>query len=145
MAGPNKKERQLIVGDLTELKISTVLNPGEPNKECVAINVLEDVNMGQFGLMLGNYTENRRAVPYFDNMFWFGDGYVKSGDWIFVFTGSGTLSQAKAINGTNDVYYVYWGKPSTVFAESTVVPMIFRVDAVDVAEPPRNLLQIDST
>lgn len=140
-----QEERQLIVGDLTELRIAGVLNPGEPNKECVAITVKERVNMGQFGLMLGFYAQNGLAHPYFDHMYWFGDGFVNSGDWIFVYTGSGTISQAKSLNETNDNYYLYWGKPKTVFADSMVVPMLFRVDAVDVAEPPQNLPQPGST
>ena len=135
----------MIVGDVTELSIVKVLDPGEPNKECVAINVNENLNMGQYGLMLGQYALNRRAHPYFDHLFWFGDAYLNAGDWLFVFTGTGTVSQAKATNETNDNYYLYWGKAATVFADTSVVPILFRVDAVDVAEPPANLPQIGNT
>ena len=135
----------MIVGDVTELSIVKVLDPGVPNKECVAIQVNENLNMGQYGLMLGYYARNKRAIPYFDHLYWFGDAYLRAGDWVFVYTGSGTVSTAKATNNVNDVYYLYWGKPSTVFADSIVVPVLFRVDAVDVAEPPPNLPQIGST
>ncbi|MEO1020724.1 MAG: hypothetical protein AAFY56_24060 [Pseudomonadota bacterium] len=132
----------MIVGDITELSIVKVLDPGVPNKECVAIQVNENLNMGQYGLMLGHYAQNRRAHPYWDHMYWFGDAILNAGDWVFVYTGSGTVNTAKASNDINDVYYLYWGKSSTVFADSIVVPILFRIDAVDVAEPPPNLPQL---
>ncbi len=133
----------MIVGTIGELSIVSILDRGVPNKECIAIQANESVNMGQFGMMLGQYATDGTAIPYFDHMFWFGDGFVKSGDWLFLFTGSGVPRKAKATNGINETFSVFWGKPTTVFAETLTVPMLFRVDAVDVLLPPSNLPQIE--
>ena len=132
----------MIVGNINELKVVSILDRGVPNKECIAIQANDAVNMGQYGIMLGQYATDGTATPYFDHMFWFGDGVIKSGDWLFVFTGSGAPRTTKAVNGMNDIFSVFWGKPTTVFADSLIVPMLFRVDAVDVLTPPANLPQI---
>lgn len=132
----------MIVESINELRIVSILDRGEPNKETIAIQVNEAVNMGQFGVMLGQRGTDGTAVPYFDQLLWFGDGVVKSGDWLFVFTGSGTAKRGKALNGVNDVFSIFWGKPTTVFADPLVVPILFRVDAVDVLMPPANLPQL---
>ena len=128
----------MIVQSLTELTIAAILNRGVPNQECVSLKVNEAVNMGQFGLMLGRYGQEIGTVPYFDNLFWFGDGLIKSGDWLFVYTGSGTPNKILAANSVNEIFYLFWGKPTTLFADSIVAPILFRVDAVDVLAPPSN-------
>ena len=131
----------MIVQSLTELTVAAILNRGVPNKECVSLKANEAVNMGQFGLMLGRYGQGSSAVPYFDNLFWFGDGLIKPGDWLFVYTGSGKASKIPAANGVNEIFSLFWGKPTTLFAESIITPILFRVDAVSVPPPPSNVPQ----
>ena len=128
----------MIVNSVTELAITGVLNRGVANHECIAFRVEQPVNMGQFGLMLGRYDQGNSAIPYFDNLFWFGDGIMKPGDWLFVYTGSGTANKTPATNGVNEIFHLFWGKQTTLFAESIIAPILFRVDAVDVLAPPSN-------
>ena len=92
--------------------------------------------------MLGRYNDPHSALPYFDNLFWFGDGIVKSGDWLFIYTGSGTPASRKASNGLNDIYTLFWGRPTTLFAETSIAPILFRVDAVSILTPPTNQPQL---
>lgn len=131
----------MIVNTITELSIVTVLERGVPNKESIAIQVLERINLGQYGIMLGTYAQSGMATPFRDNLFWFGDGVVESGDWIFVETGKGEPRQLKDADQHN-IFTVFWNKPTTIFARSNIVPMLFRVDAVDVLEPPSDVPQI---
>lgn len=128
----------MIVHSITELTVVTVQNRGVANQECIVLRVEQHVNMGQFGLMLGRYQTGNSAVPYFDNLFWFGDALLKPGDWLFVYTGSGTANKTPAANGVNEIFNLFWGKQSTLFAESIIAPILFRVDAVDVLAPPSN-------
>ena len=125
----------MIVSELTELRVVGVLDRGKPNKECVAIQVNQALNIGQYGIMLGNHVGGNGAIPYYDQLYWFGDGFVEAGDWIFVYTSSGKPRQTTQQNGVNRTYTVYWGRPTTMFAHTSVVPMLFRVDAVDVLLP----------
>lgn len=132
----------MIVGDITELTLMAVLERGTPNKECIAIQVNESINAGQYGIMLGIYTGSKMAKPIQDNLFWFGDGFVESGDWIFIYTGEGEPIMSKTQDEQNHIYSLFWGKQATIFANTNIVPILFRIDAVDVLTPPENVAQI---
>lgn len=132
----------MIVGDITELSIATVLDRGTPNRESIAIHVHERVNLGQYGIMLGTFAQSGMARPFQDNLFWFGDGFVEKGDWIFVNTGAGEPRKSRTNDQQNDVFSVFWNKRTTVFAKSNIVPILFRIDAVDIVNPPDDVPQI---
>ena len=70
------------------------------------------------------------------------DGVINEGDWIFVYTGSGEARKSTGVNQESDVYSIYWGKSTTIFANSNIVPMLFRIDAVDILAPPSNVPQL---
>ena len=131
----------MIVSELTELRVVGVFDRGKPHKECIAIQVNQALNIGQYGIMLGHHVEGNGAIPYCDQLYWFGGGWVKAGDWIFVYTSSGEPRQTPQQNGVNCTYTVYWGRPATMFAHTSVVPMLFRVDAVDILLPVGDQLQ----
>lgn len=130
----------MIVSVLSELSVVKLFEPGVPNKESLAISVNEPINMGQFGLMLGISSGEKEAVPIHDQLYWFGNGYVQKGDWIFLYTGSGTPRTTDHEDGTKS-YTVFWGRPTTVFANSQVVPILFKAGAVSILDPPINKSQ----
>jgi hypothetical protein len=126
----------MIVGQIQELSIVAVLDRGAPNKECVAIRANEDVNLGQYGLMVGiSEGEGRGARPIKDRLLWFGDVVIKKDDWLFIRTGEGRAEATLGKSGTETLYTVYWGRSHTVFHAGRVVPILFRVDAVNVDDP----------
>lgn len=139
-----KGKRKLILGAVTELDVVTVLERGIANKECIAVSVKQTVNLGRYGLMLAQHDANTStgALPYFDNLFWFGDGIVNAGDWLFVYTGPGDPTSTPTSNGANKSYRLHWRKQYTVFANSMIVPVLFRVDAVNIPLPPANQPQL---
>ena len=69
----------MIVADIIELTVMTVLERGVPNEECIAIMANERINLGQYGIMLGFYADFNSGIPFKDHLFWFGDGYVEKG------------------------------------------------------------------
>jgi len=131
----------MIVTDLLELQLHPVADRGAPNLERIPMFVNTTTNMGQYGIMVGYSTGAKAALPYHDNLFWFGDGVVNAGDWIILYTGGGTprVEDWPATGGK--IYTVHWGKTSTIFANTNVVPILFRVDAVAVAGGPQNVPQ----
>lgn len=131
----------MIVDDLVELSVIRVFERGVANKECIAILVNETTNMGQYGMMLGVAQGTNSAVPVYDQLFWFGDGVAQKGDWIFVYTGSGKPRTTRTTDNLSNIYTVFWGKPTTVLANSYIVPILFRVGAVEVGSPPVDRLQ----
>jgi hypothetical protein len=127
----------MMVATIEELTIMSVLDRGIPNRECIAIRANENVNLGQFGLMVGVYGgEGKGAWPLKDNLLWFGDGWIKKDDWLFVHTGSGHPQVTHGTNGAETLYSIYWGREHTVFHADKLVPILFRVDAVNVEDPP---------
>lgn len=132
----------MIVNALNELTIISILDRGVPNQECIAIKVNEKINLGQYGIMLGMYSHSKLAMPFQDNLFWFGDGYVDKGDWIFVYTGDGEPKSSHTKDELKNIYSLFWAKQNTVFANSNIVPLLFKVDAVDVFAPQENVPQI---
>jgi len=133
----------MIVGDITELDLVRVIDRGIPNTECIAIRVNEAVNLGQFGIMIGVGVGNAQALPIRDNLFWFGDVLVQQGDWIFVYSGAGDPRLGTSDEDRTRIISVHWGRPKTMFANSDIVPILFRIDSVAVTDILRDQLQLD--
>ncbi|QXA15714.1 hypothetical protein I6L33_00365 [Aeromonas sp. FDAARGOS 1403] len=131
------------VSPISELEIRGVFDRGHPNLERIGIYVHTPLNIGQYGIMLGIKANVGFACPIRDNLFWFGDGMLNSGDWIFIYTGAGVPQSSIIPGGTSKLYSTYWGKPTTVFHTQEIVPMLFRADAVQVPiEQPSLLTQV---
>ncbi len=127
----------MIVENLTELTVVGVYDRGKPNQERIVLVANDTVNLGQYGLMLGIRAADGSAIPLRDNMLWFGNGYASKGDWIFVYTGPGEPRVSDLTNTKDKLYIVHWGRGKTVLGRKEIVPILFRVDAVQVpAEPP---------
>ncbi|TMU22858.1 hypothetical protein E0L35_15445 [Halomonas sp. ATBC28] len=133
----------MIFSGLSQLVLYPVVNRGIPNAERIPIYVQEPTNIGQFGVMAGPSEQDGFAKPFKDNLYWFSDGWVKSGDWIFLYTGSGAPKTEDIIGSKESkIYTVHWGKTQTMFANSTIVPIVFRIDAVQVGQKPGDLPQL---
>jgi len=132
----------MIVGTITELEIFQVYDRGIVNKECIGIRVNETVNLGQFGVMVGVTGNVMGATPVRDFMFWFGDGVIQAGDFIFVYTGPGSAKWWRAEGKAYTVYSLHWGRNTTILANPQVVPFLFKVEAVQIPQPPRQLPEL---
>jgi hypothetical protein len=122
----------MILQDITELELIGVFERGEPNKERIVFRANDDVNLGQFGIMLGVNLTGGFARPVRDNLFWFGDGVIKKDDWLFVFTSPGKPTSSPVPNSDNLLHSVFWGRKSVMLASAMIVPILFRIDAVIV-------------
>ena len=131
----------MILASITELSVIGVYDRGVANLERIVIQANQAVNLGQFGIMLGYRTADGLANPYNDHLFWFGDGILQQGDWIFVYSGQGEPKASEVPGQNQKIYTVHWGKGTTIFAHSEITPILFRADAVQLATPPLNLPQ----
>lgn len=130
----------MIFDDIEDLGLICVLDRGVPNKECIAFKVRADIDLGAYGVMLGLY-DNGQARPIRDSLYWFGNGRVKEGDWILLYTGGGS-PRSREDEGGNKTYVVFWGRSKTIFGNSQMVPVLFRMDAIAVGEPEDEKEQI---
>lgn len=132
----------MILADIEELLMHPVVDRGIPNKERIALLAQTDVQMGNFGLIIGNAAPNNMATPIRDNFLWFGDRVIHRGDWVLVFTGQG---ESKVVNGSEPgtkVYSIHWGRGVTMFANTNIVPLLIRLDGVIVGRAPSDLPQL---
>lgn len=129
----------MIVNIVTEITVVGVFDRGIPNQERIVLRVNDTVNLGQYGLMVGVRGGNGAAFPIRDNLLWFGDGFVNSGDWIFVYTGPGEPRATTLPNTQERLYSLHWGRTQTMLHHRDVVPILFRVDAVQVPQEVASL------
>ncbi|MGF1788978.1 hypothetical protein L4D00_24775 [Photobacterium swingsii] len=132
----------MLVSNITEFTVTGIQDRGVANLERIAIYVNETVNIGQFGVMIGNQPfGHTQAYPIRDNLLWFGDAVLNQGDWIFIYTGLGNVTQTD-LEGGKKLYSIYWGKAQTVFARTDIVPILFKVDGVQIPALPNDVPQI---
>lgn len=117
---------------IEELKIVGVFDHGVPNLERVVLLANEAVDLGNYGLMLGIRAQEGQAFPLRDNFLWFGNGWVQKGDWLFVYTAPGEPRTTDLPNNQEKLYSIHWGKEQTVFQHRELIPLLVRMDAVQV-------------
>lgn len=132
----------MILENLTELTIASVLDRGVPNKECIAIKANSPLNTMRYGVLLGNAIPNTSTIfPIKDNYYWFGEGVLNAGDWIFLYTGSGSSRVSQSNDGLSQLYSLYWGRQMTMLYDSNVIPALFRMDAIQYIPASKALPQ----
>lgn len=129
----------MIVDLITELTVIGIHDRGVPNQERIVIRVNDTVDLGQYGLMVGVRATSGMAFPIKDNLLWFGDAVVSQGDWIFIYTGHGKPKDSLLPNTNNRIYSLHWGRDWTVFSNQELLPILFRIDAVQVPSAPTSL------
>ena len=124
----------MILVDISELYLVGAIERGVPNKERIVLRVAEAVNLGQFGVLLGVRVAPGLAVPIKDNFFWFGDGMVAQGDWLFIYTGLGKPQVANVPNSPERIFTLYWGRKQVILQNENIVPILVRLDAAVVEQ-----------
>jgi hypothetical protein len=130
------------IGTIENLQIVDVFDHGVPNLERIAIYVKAPCDLGEYCLFLGLPSVDGTTSPIRDHMLWFGHGFVNVGDWVLVYTASGTTTVVpnglpKA--GTSiqpRVISVHWGKNHTVFQNRALTPMLIRINGMAVPATP---------
>ncbi|AMC34550.1 hypothetical protein [Janthinobacterium sp. B9-8] len=120
------------VVSIDELKIVGVFDHGIPNMERVVLQANESIDLGNYGLIIGIRGHEGQAFPLRDNFLWFGNGWLNKGDWLFVYTAPGTSKTTDLPNQKEKLYSVHWGKDQTLFQHKELIPLLIRMDAIQV-------------
>ena len=126
----------MILEGITELTIISINDRGIPNQERLAIQVNKDTDMGQYAVLIGVKAEKGFAYPINDNLYWFGDGQVSKGDWVFLYTGKGKPRATDIPNQNQKIYTIHWGRDYTILNDTNIVPILLRADGVIVPTAP---------
>jgi len=120
----------MILETLTELTISSISDRGIPNEEKMLIEVNQDTDMGKYCVLLGIDGGDGYIRPINDNLYWFGNGQVYKGDWIFLYTGQGEPRTTDIPNQLQKMYSLHWGRDFTLLNDVNIVPAIIRADGI---------------
>ena len=133
----------MIFPDIRDINIVNVYERGVPNKERSLFKTDTLLNLGEYGVMIGLLQKNGLALPYHDNLYPFKDVNLPPNSWIFLYTGPGTDYNGKMPHDNSPFHVFHWGKPTTVFAHSLIIPVLFRIGAVQLGSFPINLPQFE--
>ena len=123
------------------LEIIDVFDHGKPNLERIAIFVHHTCDLSEYCLALGMPAFSGTTTPVRDHLLWFGHGFVNRGDWIIVYTASGstTIAPANMVAGSSiqpRVISLHWGKEHTIFQNRAVMPLLMRLSGIATLNPP---------
>lgn len=131
----------MTIGLIEALKLADVLDHGKPNLERVAIYVQHPCDLSEYCLFLTMPEANSPVAPVRDHMLWFGNGFVNTGDWIFVYTASGSTTITPGVLKAGAsiqprIINIHWGKDHTVFQNRAVSPLLVKIGALAALAPP---------
>ncbi|MBY8930594.1 hypothetical protein J1G34_16255 [Pseudomonas sp. Wu6] len=132
----------MTIGIITSLQIVEVMDHGVPNLERIAIYVTESCDLSEYCLLIGLPALDGTTTPIKDHMLWFGHGFANVGDWVMIYTASGSttiIPNGLPSAGTSiqpRVINIHWGKNHTVFQNRAIIPMLIKIQSLAVPTPP---------
>ncbi|WP_122429430.1 hypothetical protein [Pseudomonas viridiflava] len=113
-----------------KLKIASVFNHGDLDKEHVSLNVLEDCNLSAYVLMDTTYDKDAKVSNKHRHVKWLPSVQVKKGNKVSVWTKKGTDKSLEAEDGT--VWHrVYWNMNTSVWNNDGDVAVLLQISGVD--------------
>ena len=91
-----------------KIEILAVQGHGDQKVEVATFKVLADCDIGRYALFDSSYTAQGSCSNKVRHTYWFPDGPVKAGDYVFLHTGVGQATQIRNTQGTMNHHY-YWG------------------------------------
>jgi hypothetical protein len=117
------------------LLLHSVSDRGVPIKERVILQALtSDVDVSYFALLVGVVQPGITTLPVPDKFFWFGNGQLNEGDWIFVYTGPGT-GRIETLPDGKRLFSLFWQQKNTLFYDRNIVPVLIRIQDVSILQP----------
>jgi hypothetical protein len=124
---------------IPELKLIGVFDAGVPRRERIVLKVEQRLDIGWYALALAMRAQPAgTAQPLPDSLFWIGSGTVDPNDWFFIYTGAGSKTTMPAEGAHGKLFIEFWGRDVTVFHDSQIVPVLWRLSGVTIerVDPP---------
>jgi hypothetical protein len=97
-----------------KIEINSFIDKGIIKSERIALKATEDCNLKFYSIHL---TYELSSGGFFNQpykTYWFPPLEIKAGDWIVIYSGTGTLSTKKNEDGSTS-YFHYWGLATAIF------------------------------
>jgi hypothetical protein len=109
-----------------KLRILSIHEQGNADKEYVWMEVLEDCDLGHHALADTTYTSSDAISNKLRHFFWFPSKAVKKGQRVVLQTGSGTNDQYTTNDGKK-VHRFFWGLKSAVWNNDGDAAVLFDI------------------
>lgn len=95
------------------LKLKSVADKGDLQKERLVIRVLNDTDVGEFLIMRTGFINEAVNIGV-SNTYWFPDKAVKAGDLVVLYSKVGTIKD-KPLERGGTVHFFYWGESTALW------------------------------
>jgi hypothetical protein len=112
-------------GDKVKVKIQSIADRGVPDKERIVMNVLSDTDIGGYAIFEASFRDGTVTTGVYD-VFWFPDKQVNVGDYVVLYTKSGTQSEKTLKNGKKS-HFFYWGSAGTKWDTKRSAPVLLLI------------------
>jgi hypothetical protein len=118
---------------IPELRLVGVFDAGVPRRERIVLKVEQKLDIGWYAIVLAIRAQPAgMAQPLRDSVCWIGSGTVEPNDWFFIYTGAGSQMTIPADSDHGKLFFEFWGRKETVFHDSQIVPMLWRLNGVTI-------------
>ena len=114
---------------------------GIPNEERIVLYPKNTVNLSWYGVMAIRETDTGERILCPDHLFWFGNYVVSPPICVFLYTGPGQFRETTVAGMSTPAWVFHWGKPTTMFTDSRIIPVLVKFDTVNVGEHAKDLPQ----
>lgn len=97
------------------LKLKSIAEKGNLEKERLVINVLNDTDVGDYILMQTGMSDGSVNIAI-SGTYWFPNKTVKAGDLVVLYSKSGT-NKDRDLDEGRKVHFFYWGKSASIWGK----------------------------
>lgn len=111
-----------------KLEIIRIIDRGVTGKERLWLRVLADCDLSYSIVFDTTYASQNNISNIQRHAHWFAPKKVKSGDYIVLYTGTGTFSESKNNDGSIN-HFLYWGIAKTIWNKEGDCAVLFEVNS----------------
>jgi hypothetical protein len=117
-------------------EITSIVDAGNLDKERVVIKAKEAGDIGQFALFKTSRADGTSVnAGGLNSVFWFEDHTVKAGDFVVLYTKSGSPSEKAGTKNTS--YFFYWDLKKTIWDSDDDVPVLVQIRDFEILSKRR--------
>jgi hypothetical protein len=108
-----------------KFRISSITDVGDIGRERLILRARDNANVGDYAIFRARAGKNDSPPLSGDipEVYWFADRKVKRGDFVVLYTKSGSRSE-KAQESGGRTYFYYWGLKSSIWEDSNFIAVL---------------------
>jgi hypothetical protein len=107
------------------LELKGIENAGEFDRERIVLRAKVDTDIGNYAVFMGKGASDDKKFlsGHVPSAYWFSNKVVKAGDFVVLYTKSGTIS-SKTNDAGRTSYFYYWGWKQSKWDKNTPAALV---------------------